>query len=125
MIYRLLADLVVALHLAFVVFVMLGGLLALRWPRASWVHVPAAAWGVTIELGGWVCPLTPLENALRRAAGEAGYAGGFVERYLLPVVYPGGLTREVQLVLAAAVVGVNVVVYALAWQHRARSRGRP
>jgi hypothetical protein len=108
-----LADLVVVLHVAFVVFVVLGGLLALRWPRVLWIHAPAAVWGALIELGGWICPLTPLENELRRRGGEAGYAGGFVEHYVLPVLYPGALTRGVQLVLGALVIVVNVAVYAV------------
>ena len=120
----LLADLVVVLHLTFVVFLIAGGLLALRWPRAAFVHLPAAAWGAFIELSGRICPLTPLENDLRRAAGEAGYEGDFVTHYLLPVLYPPGLTREVQLVLAAVVLIVNAGVYAVVWRrHRARSPG--
>ena len=113
MIYGLLADLVLALHALFVVFVVLGGLLALRWRRAAFVHVPCALWGAWVELVGWICPLTPWENALRRAGGEAGYSGGFVEQYLLPVLYPAGLTREVQILLAALVIVVNVLAYAL------------
>lgn len=121
MIYRALADLVVVLHLSFILFVVLGGLLVLRWPRAKWVHLPAAAWGVFIAATGGVCPLTPLENALRRAAGETGYTGGFVERYLLPVIYPPGLTPGVQGILAAIVVVANVAVYTLAFR-RARAR---
>lgn len=116
MIYSVLADLVLALHFGFIVFVVLGGLLALRWPRAAFVHLPAAVWGILIELFGWICPLTPIENSLRRAAGEAGFAGGFIEHYLLPVIYPGGLTREVQLALAAIVIAVNVVVYVIVWR---------
>lgn len=116
MIYSLLADLVLVLHFGFIVFVVLGGLVALRWPRVAIIHLPTAAWGILIELFGWVCPLTPLENSLRRSAGEAGYAGGFVEHYLLPVIYPGGLTREVQLMLAGVVVAVNVVVYLIVWR---------
>jgi hypothetical protein len=109
MIARLLADFTVLLHLAFILFAVLGGLLALRWPRAAWVHLPAAAWAAAIELGGWICPLTPLENALR--AGEAGYAGGFVEHYLLPLIYPAGLTREIQFALAGFVLLVNIAIY--------------
>lgn len=111
MLFRVLADLVVVVHLAFVLFVVLGGLLVLRWPRAMWLHLPAAAWGVWIELSGGICPLTPLENSLRRSGGLAGYSGGFVERYLLGVLYPDGLTREIQLGLAALVLLVNAAVY--------------
>ncbi|SOY53140.1 conserved hypothetical protein; putative membrane protein [Cupriavidus taiwanensis] len=113
-----LADLVVIAHALFIVFVVAGGLLVLRWPRAAWVHLPAAVWGVLIEWAGWICPLTPLENTLRRAAGQAGYGGGFVERYLLPLIYPAGLTPAVQLWLGLAVLVVNVAVYALWWRRR-------
>lgn len=120
MIDAALADATLVLHLAFIAFIVLGGLLVARWPRAAWLHLPAAAWGVLIELGGWVCPLTPLENWLRRRAGQAGYSGSFVERYLLPVIYPDGLTRNVQLALAAIVLVANVAVYA--WVLRRRPR---
>lgn len=113
-----LADLVVLLHLAFVAFVALGGLFVLRWPRAAWLHLPCALWGVLIELTGWICPLTPLENHLRRLAGEAGYSGGFIAHYIVPVLYPAGLTRTDQVVLAAALVAFNAAVYVLAWRRR-------
>jgi hypothetical protein len=122
--YRLLADLVVVIHLAFVLFVVLGGLLVLRRPRLAWLHVPAALWGAWIEISGWVCPLTPLENALRHAAGQAGYAGGFIHHYILPVLYPPGLTREAQHVLAALVVLVNVAAYAVLLRRTPRLRSR-
>jgi hypothetical protein len=115
MLFRVLADFVVLLHFGFIVFALLGALLALRWPRVLWVHAPAAIWGVAIELRGWVCPLTPLENRLRSAGGAAGYPGGFIEHYLLPVIYPPGLTREVQVVLGLALLAVNVVVYRAVW----------
>lgn len=119
-VYRLAADLVLVVHLAFVLFVVFGGLLALRWRWMAWLHLPVAVYGFLIEVVGWVCPLTPLENRLRRAAGDAGYEGGFIEHYLLPLLYPGGLTREVQLTLALLVVVVNAVVYALVWRRRRR-----
>lgn len=106
-----LADLVVLLHLAFILFVMLGGLLVLRRRRLMWLHLPVVAWGAAIEFVGWVCPLTPLENRLRAAAGEAGYSGGFVEHYLIPLIYPEGLTRELQWLLGALVLLVNALVY--------------
>jgi len=109
--YHLLADLVVSLHVLFVVFVVAGGLLVLRWPRVAWVHVPAAVWGALIEFAGWVCPLTPLEKSLRARAGGGGYEGGFIEHYMLPLLYPAGLTRPVQLVLGALVVGLNLLIY--------------
>jgi hypothetical protein len=118
MIYRLLADIVVVVHLGFVVFVVLGGFLLRRWPKLIWVHLPAAAWGVMIEFAGWICPLTPLENEFRRRGGEAGYEGGFIDHYLLPVLYPGTLTRGVQLALGGLVLGINVVAYMLYFRHR-------
>ena len=107
-----LADVVLIAHFCFVLFVVFGGLLLLKWPRVAWAHVPAAAWGVAIEFFGWTCPLTPLENELRVRAGQAGYDGDFIARYLLPVIYPEGLTREVQLVLGAIALLLNAVIYA-------------
>jgi hypothetical protein len=120
MIFRWLADGVAVLHAAFVAFVVLGGLLVVRWPRLAWFHVPAAVWGVLIEFGGWICPLTPLENALRARAGQAGYAGGFVEHYVLRVLYPEGLTREVQWVIGTVVLVLNALVYGSLWMRRRR-----
>ena len=117
--YRLLADFVLVLHAGFVAFVMLGALLVLRWPRLAWVHVPVALWGAGIEFLGGICPLTPLENHWRRLAGELGYQGGFVEHYVVPVLYPDGLTRGVQLVLGALVLLVNGAIYArVLWRVR-------
>lgn len=116
-----LADAVLALHLLFIGFVVFGAALLWRWPRIAWLHLPAALWGAFVEFTGTLCPLTPLENRLREAAGAQGYAGGFVERYLLPLVYPGALTREVQMLLGAGVVLVNVLLYAL-WLSRRRRR---
>ncbi len=124
MLHRLLADVVAIAHFGFILFVVLGGLLAFRWRWIPWVHLPAALWGAAIEIGGWICPLTPLENSLRRAGGEAGYSGGFIERYLIPVIYPQGLTREIQWVLGATVIAVNLVIYAALWRRR-RSRTAP
>lgn len=118
MAYRILADGVLVLHLLFVAFVVAGGLLALRWPRAAWLHLPALAWGVAIEFIGWTCPLTPLENALRRWGGEAGYAGGFIDHYLLPLLYPLALTRELQWTLGAGLLAFNAAVYLWAWRRR-------
>jgi uncharacterized protein DUF2784 len=122
MLYRLLADLVVGLHFVFVLFVVLGGLLALRWPRAAWFHLPAAIWGAGIEFVQGICPLTPLENHLRRLGGEAGYSGGFVEYYLLPVLYPAGLNQNVQLGIGVFVLLLNLTVYAVVWRRRVTSR---
>ena len=109
--YRIAADLVVVLHSLFVVFVVLGGLLVLRRPGLAWVHVPVALWGIGIEWLGGTCPLTPLEKSLRMRGGLAGYEGGFIEHYLLPILYPAGLTRTVQLVLGAIVLVINAAVY--------------
>jgi len=111
MFYALLADALVVLHLTFVVFVVLGGLLVLRWRRFAWVHLPAAVWGALIEFAGWICPLTPLENWFRVRGGGTPYTSGFVEEYLLPVLYPAALTRELQWVLGSLVIAVNVTVY--------------
>jgi len=111
-----LADLVLVVHLAFVAFAALGGLLALRWRRAAWVHLPAAAWGAYIEISGGICPLTPLENRLRQGAGGTGYDGGFVEHYLVALLYPEALTRGTQFTLAALLVVLNLVVYGFVWR---------
>jgi Protein of Unknown function (DUF2784) len=120
--YRLLADLVLILHAGFVAFVVLGAVLALRWPRIAWLHVPVVLWGAGIEFLGGICPLTPLENHWRRLAGELGYPGGFVEHYLLSALYPDGLTRRVQLVLGALVLLVNVTIYVSVIRRGRRSR---
>lgn len=113
MLFSFLAGATVILHALFVLFVVLGGFLVLRWRRLAWLHVPAAIWGVVIELAGWICPLTPLENYFRARAGEAAYRGGFVEHYVMPVLYPVGLTERTQLALAAVVIIVNAVAYGL------------
>ena len=118
-----LADIVVALHLAFVIFVVAGGVLLLRWPRLAWVHVPAVAWAAIIEFAGWLCPLTPLENWLRQRGGSAGYTGDFVARYFMPVLYPEGLTREAQIVLGFGVIALNVGLYTVVFR-RARQTSR-
>ncbi len=121
--YRLLADLVLIFHAGFVAFVVLGALLALRWPRIAWVHVPVVLWGAGIEFLGGICPLTPLENHWRRLAGELGYPGDFVEHYLLSALYPDGLTRQVQLSLGALVLLINVAIYAwIFWRRRSDRR---
>lgn len=109
---RILADLIIILHLLFIVFVVLGGFLVLRWPWLAILHLPAAGWGAYIEISGNFCPLTPLENHFLRAAGDRGYADGFIEHYLIPVIYPSGLTTDIQIILGIFVVVVNLVVYA-------------
>lgn len=113
----------VLLHFAFILFVLLGGLLVPRRPRLARLHLPAVVWGALIEFRGWICPLTPLEKQLRLAAGQGGYPEGFVEHYILPLVYPPGLTREIQLVLGAAVLVVNAAAYGVAWRRRRKRRG--
>lgn len=111
--YVLLADLMLLLHAAFIVFVVLGGLL-LFWRRdVAWLHVPAALWGMLIEFKGWVCPLTYLENDLRAAAGAQGYTGGYIDHYLIPLIYPSGLTSDAQMILGLAVLIINTVIYTL------------
>jgi hypothetical protein len=109
--YRLLADLTVVAHFVFVLFAVGGGLLVLRWRRVVWLHIPAAVWAALIEFYGWVCPLTPLENWLRVRSGASGYRGGFIEHYILPVLYPRALTRELQIVLGIFVLVVNLAIY--------------
>jgi Protein of Unknown function (DUF2784) len=116
LIYRALADVVLVVHLGFVLFVVLGGLLVLRWPRVALLHIPAAIWGVLIEYSGRICPLTPLENSLRVRGGEAGYSGGFIEHYIQPVLYPSGLTRGTQIVLGSLALLVNLAAYAWCWR---------
>jgi len=121
MAYRLLADLVVVVHSLFLLFVVLGGFLVLQWRPIAWAHLPAAAWGVAIELRHGICPLTPLENTFRERAGLAGYSGGFVEHYLVPLLYPAGLTQGRQLLLAGFAVLVNLVAYGLVVRHALRA----
>lgn len=117
--YRLLADLVLLVHASFVVFVVLGGLLVRRRPRVAWIHVPAALWGAGIEIAGGICPLTPLENHLRELAGQQTYPGDFAAHYVLQLLYPDGLTHQVQLLLGAGVLVVNAVLYgAILWRAR-------
>jgi len=121
------ADLVLLFHLGFILFVGFGGLLVLRWPRMAWLHLPAVLWGATAELtGDLVCPLTPLENALRQAAGQAGYKGGFMEHYLIPLIYPPGLTRTIQIWIGVFVITLNLAAYStLGMQRRGRHKHRP
>ncbi len=120
MAYRLLADALVLLHATFVAFVVLGGFLAWRWRSVAWAHVPCAVWGVLIEYKGWLCPLTPVENDLRRRAGLEGYPGGFIEHYVIPTLYPAGLTPPRQLILGSFALAVNLVAYGLLVRRRLR-----
>ncbi|MEO7986767.1 MAG: DUF2784 domain-containing protein [Gemmatimonadales bacterium] len=115
-----LADALLVVHGAFVLFVVAGGLLVARWPRVAWAHLPAALWGAAIEFAGFTCPLTPLEQAWRRAAGKGGYQGGFIEHYVTAAIYPSGLTRNIQILLGLLVVGLNGWMYWRLWRRHGR-----
>jgi hypothetical protein len=118
MIYRLLADAALLLHLAYILFVVFGGLAVLRWPQLAWLHLPAVLWGAWIEFADWACPLTPLESTLRRQGGEVGYSGDFIDHYLAAMIYPEGLTRTAQIVLGTFLLVVNAAIYWRLWRHR-------
>jgi hypothetical protein len=120
--YQFLADLVLIAHFSFIVFVLAGGLLLLRWPRLAWMHLPAVVWVVFAEVSGWVCPLTPLENYFLAFAGRDVYHGDFVERYLLPLIYPAGLTPTIQLILAGMVIAFNLIIYTVIIRVRKTTR---
>jgi Protein of Unknown function (DUF2784) len=122
--YLLLADLVLIVHLIFVIFVLCGGLLVLRWRRIAWLHLPAVGWGAVVEFTGWICPLTPLENWLRAQGGETSYNSDFLAQYLLPVLYPGDLTRDLQLLLGTVVVVLNSAIYWWLWRIQAHMASR-
>jgi Protein of Unknown function (DUF2784) len=115
MFHQTLANLILSVHALFIAFAVLGGLLVLRWRWVRWLHLPCMAWGATVIAAGWTCPLTPLENALRQAGGADGYSGGFIKHYLLALIYPDGLTREMQVLLAVGLLVLNVGVYATVW----------
>lgn len=121
-IYLILAELTVLLHFLFVVFVAIGALLLLRWPKLIWLHLPALFWGIYIQFSGGYCPLTPLEKTFRQLAGMQGYEGGFVNHYLIPIIYPPGLTHEMQIMIGIGLIVLNVLIYAvLIYRHRQRS----
>jgi hypothetical protein len=113
LLYRVAADLLVLLHLAFILFVVAGGLAVFKWPWMALLHIPAAAWGAMIEYKGWICPLTPWENNLRKLAGGEGYTEGFIEHYILQIIYPPGLTRDMQTTLGTVVILINLSIYAV------------
>lgn len=119
MIYHFAANLVMLLHLSFVLFVVLGGLLVLRWAPLVWLHIPALAWGLVIGVMRWTCPLTPMEQELRAAAGQAGFKGGFIDHYIMPLLYPESPGRELELLILGLLLTVNVVLY---WWHLRRQR---
>ena len=112
--YYILSDIIVGVHFLFIVFVVCGGLLVIRWPRIVFLHLPAAVWGAIVEIFGWICPLTPLENHFRDLAGKALYSGDFVARYLLPVIYPENLTTTIQQFLGCLVIIINIIFYTIA-----------
>ena len=121
--YAFSTDVVAVIHLGFVLFVLFGGLLIVKWPRVMWLHLPAVAWGALVEFTGWICPLTPFENWLRWQAGQVGYEGDFLLRLLLPLLYPEALTRTTQILLGAIALTVNLTIYAWLWrQHRRKER---
>jgi hypothetical protein len=122
--YLWLANLTLCLHAGFVLFAIFGGLPVLRWRWIAWLHLPAAAWGAFVEFTGWTCPLTPLENWLRAQGGETSYRSDFIAQYLLPVLYPGDLTRDIQLLLGTGVVVLNAAVYWWLWQTQAHRASR-
>ena len=124
MFFPLAADLLVFVHFLFIIFVVAGGLLVLKWPRLMFLHLPAAMWGALIEFQGWICPLTPLEQHLRRAGGQSVYSGGFVQHYVEPIVYPAGLTREMQILFGIAVVAINPLAYGRLLIGLQRAKGR-
>ncbi len=124
MAYRAAADAILVAHLAFVLFVVFGAFLVLRWPRLAWLHIPAVVWAAFIEFSGTICPLTPLEVALRQRAGQAGYGGGFVDHYVVSLLYPEGLTQNTQAVLGAVLVAINAAIYIVAFRRRRTSPDR-
>ena len=120
-VYSLFADAVVLTHFLFIAFVICGGLLVIRWPKIAFVHLPAAVWGATVEISGWICPLTPLENHFRNLTGDTSYSGDFIARYLLPVIYPENLTTTIQQVLGILVIVINIIFYTIAIRKYRRS----
>lgn len=116
--YDIAADTVVLIHFLFIIYALLGGLLLLRWPGTAWLHIPAACWAAVVVLAGWTCPLTPLEQWLRAMAGTGGYRDGFVAHYILPLIYPPGLTRGVQIALGVTLLALNAAIYTLVWRRR-------
>ncbi|MDG5501191.1 DUF2784 domain-containing protein [Marinobacter sp. BGYM27] len=118
MLWRLAADALLLFHLLFILFAVAGGLLALRYRKLVWLHLPAVIWASLVMFNGWICPLTPLEVSLRQQAGDVGYSGSFIAHYLLPLIYPPGLTRGVQILLGGTVAALNIGIYSWLWAHR-------
>jgi hypothetical protein len=119
MIYAMLADAVVVVHAAFVLFAVFGGFLVLRWRRLAWLHIPAVLWAALVEIAGWFCPLTPLENLLRHRAGKSTYQSDFIDHYIMPALYPDALAHESQMILGLSVLFINLSIYAWIW-HRSK-----
>lgn len=119
--YNILADVIVVIHFLFIIFVVIGGLFVIRWPKLAFVHLPAAVWGVAVEIFGWICPLTPWENHFRELAGDASYSGDFIVRYFLPVIYPEYLTKTIQYLFGGIVIFVNIVIYIFVIRKRRKS----
>ena len=119
--YLWLSNLIILVHFLFILFVLLGGLLVLRWPKIIWLHLPAIIWGFLVEINGWICPLTPWENHFRQLAGKLVYEGDFIGEYLIPLIYPIGLTREMQYLFAIIVVLLNAMFYFLIWQRHKKT----
>lgn len=113
MLYQIAADFIVLIHFSFIVFVLIGGFLVFKWRWLIWLHIPAAIWGALIVMVGWICPLTPIENMLRQTAGNEAYSSGFIERYLVPVIYPSGLNREMFIAMGVVVIVINVILYTI------------
>ena len=111
--FRLLSDFIVIIHLAFIIFVAAGALLVMKWNRLAFIHIPAVIWGAIVEYTGWICPLTPWENHFRRLAGDSAYQGDFTGNYILPVIYPGELTRNIQIILGSIVIIINMIIYGI------------
>ncbi len=120
MISGLTADMIVLVHLLFILFVALGGILVVKWRKVAFLHLPCALWGVLIAFGGWICPLTPLEMHFRQLAGQAGYDGGFIDHYVMPIIYPTGLTRRMQIAFGVTILAVNLLVYSRVLVHRTK-----
>ncbi len=116
--HKILADTIVIIHFLFIIFVITGGLLVILWPKMAFVHIPAAIWGAAVEIFGWICPLTPMENRFRDLAGETAYSGDFIGRHVLPVIYPENLTAEIQYILGGLVITVNVMIYFIVIRRR-------
>jgi drug/metabolite transporter superfamily protein YnfA len=113
-VYSLLANAIVLTHFLFIAFVIFGGFLVICWPRVAFVHLPAAVWGAVVEIFGWICPLTPLENHFRMLSNENSYSGDFIARYLIPIIYPENLTTTIQQSLGCLVIVVNIILYTIA-----------